>query len=93
MDAMVRVPIVSRCAHVTYWNKFELLTKISGTNASCSTAFMSPDQTYKQVACQVDDVCAKLAIFKNLNARYLTIDLGWPGYYLLSLVNGYLERV
>ena len=68
MDAMVRVPIVSRCPHVIYCNKFELLTKISGTSASCSTAFMSPDQTYKQVACQVDNVCAKLATFKNLSA-------------------------
>ena len=68
MDAMVRVPIVSRCPHVIYCNNFELLTKISGTSASCSTAFMSPDQTYKQVACQVDNVCAKLATSKNLSA-------------------------
>ena len=74
-------------------NKFELLTKFSGTSASCSTAFMSPDETYKQVACQVDNVCAKLATSKNLSAWYLTFDLGRFGYYLLWLVNGYLERV
>ena len=79
---MVRVPIVSRCVHAVPLSKFELLTKLLlGTNANCPTAFMTPDQTNRQVACQTDNVCVKLAISKN--AQYLTIDLGQPGYYLL----------
>jgi hypothetical protein len=41
----------------------ELLTKISGTSATCPTAFMNSSQTNLQVACQVDNVCAELDFF------------------------------
>ena len=99
MDVMVQAPIVSRyIPYTSLISKFELLTKkkleyLLGTSASCSTAFTSPDQTFKQVACQVDNVCALFPKQKK-GARYLTIDhlLGRLGYYLLWLiVTGYLE--
>ena len=71
MDVMVRVRIVSRCVHVP--NSIEIWI-ISGTSVNCVSAFMFPDQHSEQVACETDNVCAKLAISKN--ARYLTVDLG-----------------
>jgi hypothetical protein len=68
MDAMVWAPIVSRCVyHDVPLSKFELLTKkyiYSGTSGGCSAAFFTPDQTFKQVACQVNNVrAANLTIF------------------------------
>ena len=80
MDVMVRVQIVSRCVHAP--NSIDIWI-ISGTSANCVSAFMFPDQHSEQVACETDNVCAKLAISKN--ARYLTVDLGQPRGYLLWL--------
>lgn len=62
MDAMVQVPIVS---HV-YPTVQIFLTKISGTSATCTTAFTNPDQTDKQVACQVDNVCAGVGYLNKI---------------------------
>jgi hypothetical protein len=64
MDAMVRATIVSLFAHVS---KFELLMKKSGTSASCSDAFRTPDQTGVPGACLTGNVCAKLAVLKMLD--------------------------
>ena len=63
-----------------------IIDKKLGSCASCDSAFRTFDQTFEQVSCQSVDVCAKLPISKN--ARYLTIDLGWPDYYLLLVRKG-----
>ena len=75
--------------HVTI-ETLNLLTnkKLSGASSRCNNAFRTFDQTFQQVACQVENVCAKLAFFSIENPWYLIIDLGWPEYYLLLVREG-----
>ena len=68
---MVRAPVVSRSVHVTMDYEIINRKKISGTSGGCGSAFRTPDQTFQQVACQVENVCAQSWLFPKKNARYL----------------------
>lgn len=69
MDVMVKVPFVS---HVLS-QPVELFLKqkiLLGTNAGCTTAFINPNDTEKQVACQADNVYALSWLLFSTNAGY-----------------------